>query len=364
MRVTRSMTKKLMNRKRRASTSILEIHQEEKKPKQWKLELSDKRELRSMLECPVCFELPRLKSSGIYGCRNGHVLCQNCSAKVKQCPICRNEDMKCRSLVVEKLLASNFNDEEFNCRNTDCSKRMNLQALTEHELFCQHREVACPSNRRGTCKWNGPLLQLMNHIKAEKCLQVLVEFQGDEIPNKIKIKEALAKDRGLLHKPQFNSSIGDFPEESARSVFDRNDLVTHWKPILMLSRNIMDFWVHLTIERNSKGQWFLIPFAMLPAEKSDQIHIRITVGNVIYEGPVNTSQADKDEALKAGNYLLLNDEQVKKMKKQRKLFNYDLQVKPNHEFLFDMKRISGGCMRCKKCLGPNFRQCMPLKNIK
>lgn len=362
MRITRSMTRK--EQKRRASTSALEVKHPNKK--QWQLKRHELYDLKSMLECPVCFELPRLKSP-IYGCRNGHVLCQHCSAKVQHCPICRNVDMKCRSLIVEQLLTTHFKGEVFKCRHADCIKYLDLSTLNDHEPFCHHREVCCPSGRRGTCQWNGPLSKLMSHIKAQKCVQILLEIDGGEdAPNRDQIKEALFKDRGLYHEPKFDSSIGDFPEESKKSVFDKGNLVTHWKPVLMLSRNIMDFWVYMTIERNSMGKWFLMPFAMVADEIAAQIHLKIIVGEAIYEGPVNSFQASKDDVARSGNLLLLDDDQVRKLKKERTLFEYKLQVKADKELLFNSKRSNGGCMECKQCLGLDFQlpQNDQLKRIK
>ena len=38
----------------------------------------------------VCLEVPRVGTGlAIYGCRNGHLLCQGCVDKIQECPICR-----------------------------------------------------------------------------------------------------------------------------------------------------------------------------------------------------------------------------------------------------------------------------------
>ena len=43
--------------------------------------------LKRALECPVCFETPQ--AGPLYQCKNGHILCSGCIAKVQECPQCR-----------------------------------------------------------------------------------------------------------------------------------------------------------------------------------------------------------------------------------------------------------------------------------
>ena len=81
---------------------------EDTEPLSKKLKL-DSEKLNSMietqnlnLECPVCFNLPR--PGPIYGCRNGHHVCQKCQKSIKCCPICRDPDVKCRQIILEKML--------------------------------------------------------------------------------------------------------------------------------------------------------------------------------------------------------------------------------------------------------------------
>ena len=59
------------------------------------------------LECPVCFETPN--SIPIYKCINGHLVCNDCIPKLKECPICRNSSPPVRSRRLEKMLIGNSN---------------------------------------------------------------------------------------------------------------------------------------------------------------------------------------------------------------------------------------------------------------
>lgn len=117
--------------------------------------------IRSLIECPVCQELPRLNQQ-IFGCRNGHSLCQRCRGKVNKCPVCRELDLNCRSLVTEKILQNYLKT----CKNEGCGEtRTNLEALSFHEKFCQYQRVTCPWVNYRTCTWTGPKINLQIHVQ-------------------------------------------------------------------------------------------------------------------------------------------------------------------------------------------------------
>ncbi|CAH0559969.1 unnamed protein product [Brassicogethes aeneus] len=56
--------------------------------------------LESILNCPVCLELP-IK---IVVCRRGHSVCENCSSKMDNCPICRGLKSSIRNSAIEKIV--------------------------------------------------------------------------------------------------------------------------------------------------------------------------------------------------------------------------------------------------------------------
>ena len=58
--------------------------------------------IRDLLECPVCMET--IESVPVYQCANGHVLCKGCIAKLNNCPICRNDSERRRSLKLEDII--------------------------------------------------------------------------------------------------------------------------------------------------------------------------------------------------------------------------------------------------------------------
>ena len=58
--------------------------------------------IRVLLECPVCIE--PLLSVPIHQCINGHVVCNDCIAKLNNCPICRNDSTLIRNLMLEEII--------------------------------------------------------------------------------------------------------------------------------------------------------------------------------------------------------------------------------------------------------------------
>ena len=98
--------------------------------------------MKTSLECPVCLEMPRVGTGlAIYGCRNGHLLCQGCVDKVQECPICREKEIHCRNLFAERYIEAEFKDVPFKCKYLGCSVQLPMtdNDLTKHEKFCPHR---------------------------------------------------------------------------------------------------------------------------------------------------------------------------------------------------------------------------------
>jgi hypothetical protein len=60
------------------------------------------KELESALQCPACNHLPR--STPIYQCESGHILCTNCRIRLSKCPTCQMSVGQTRSLFAEKML--------------------------------------------------------------------------------------------------------------------------------------------------------------------------------------------------------------------------------------------------------------------
>ena len=54
------------------------------------------------IECPVCLRIPR--SSPVFQCENGHIVCNECHPKLVICSVCRIPLGKIRSRISEMVL--------------------------------------------------------------------------------------------------------------------------------------------------------------------------------------------------------------------------------------------------------------------
>ena len=97
-------------------------------------------EVRDALECVICLEVP--KNTRIFQCDNGHLLCNTCRWKVKECPICKVKLGKTRALAVEKVLSKCPKPCEFT--DYGCNVKLHLPDLDEHEKVCSYKPLCCP----------------------------------------------------------------------------------------------------------------------------------------------------------------------------------------------------------------------------
>ena len=127
------------------------------------------------LDCPVCLETP--KSPPVYQCSNGHIHCQLCHPKLKECPICRinlTGKNPIRNLAVEKII------EKFNMK----SRRPETEKTPSKRL--KREETPEFENRReiwtGGLSWKPPSGHwLYGQIQSIPRCTITFE-QGKEIP--------------------------------------------------------------------------------------------------------------------------------------------------------------------------------------
>lgn len=282
------------------------------------------------LECPVCLEVPR--TSPIYNCLNGHLLCSECQPKMQRCPICRCENINNKNHLAERLvnrLAEEGRKE--NCRNTrsGCSVTDFVQKLTEHEQICVYRQVSCPAHIRGACTWKGPLSAMLLHTIDAKCAQI-VKSRVDNEP--------------------FSSVIGDFSNND--TVFGRI-LMTHWKPVLLISRQIIRLFAHLVMYRDPLGNWifYVKSFATNEALQRIQCTIEVTKAkqeteqkenenvpsnntkeeeksDIIHHftGDVHSSALTEQQVIDTGSYMVLKDSQIRRCQYDRTLLRYRVKI--------------------------------------
>jgi len=298
-----------------------------------------------MLECPICLDYPR--SRPIYTCDNGHIVCSTCRAgltskpciecmkscktcsKSKEkpsalckgsckeclgiCPTCRDHKLK-PDIFVGRLADKLLKEVMANCRFAahGCVKQEKLGIIANHEERCQYREVHCPAKHRGACQWMGSLAKMIVHVKDAACIQIL---RSDNV-----------------NEP-FKSFIGDFSQADL-TVFNRTQ-ITHWKPVLLVSRTVVQYLLYLTIQRSATGVWFIHVRSFSPESLLQRITVRLELfksgeenssQKYIYEGGANSNKLSNDEAMAAGKFLILNDAQLKLLKTEQTIFEYKVSV--------------------------------------
>ena len=204
------------------------------------------RDVLEMLECHICMEEPR--QPPIFNCVNGHILCQHCLSKVALCGICRvSLKEPVRNLFAEKILTRTLKDATLSCKFEDCQFQAALPEMILHDSTCVRRTIPCASGHRGACEWKGKLYNLVRHIVDNKCMQVVKRAKQDG------------------PEGHYTSVIADFEGEEATVI--GKTTVTHWKPALLASDELVHLFGYLTVMRD----WTLVALdgTRFPAVSSD-----------------------------------------------------------------------------------------------
>ena len=83
---------------------------------------------------------------------------------------------------------------------------------------------------------------------------------------------------------------------------------------------ILNVWCYVLVQRDSHGLWTFMTYSMLPKDSLDQIRAKITIGNTTdtrkftFETKILSFETSKDEAVKMGQYMCLQDSQIKPFK--------------------------------------------------
>jgi hypothetical protein len=270
-----------------------------------KYQIETTKKLLNIMECPVCLEVPQ--SAPIFNCQNGHLICGTYQLKLDCCPICCSSDVDIQNGFAEKFAVSLLAEvhlpcinHTFRCKYKDLGKRLSL-----HTINCLYDQVHCPASHRGTRKWQGTLVKDISHASNSKCAQLL---------------------RSLPDVP-FRSSIRDFYDTKA-SVLQGADIVTDWKPVFLLSRSLVRYFLYLIVCRESNGQWYIYVRSLAHKELAKNVQVTIKVSEACpveaetttlekkntpvfqFTGNVLSESMKKEDVLQTGNYLFLKDQQI------------------------------------------------------
>ena len=139
----------------------------------------------------------------------------------------------------------------------------------------------------------------------------------------------------------FSSIIGDFGE--GPSVFTRTQIHTHWKPVLLISNDLVKFFIYLILYRSQNGDWFVYLRSFSGQSVRKYFKASITLrsptpkkevtnleeGGVVYkwEGDILAHNITESEMMHSGIYLRLSDRQIKTLQRGKTLFEYSVELK-------------------------------------
>uniref|UniRef100_A0A0D9WQ88 RING-type E3 ubiquitin transferase n=1 Tax=Leersia perrieri TaxID=77586 RepID=A0A0D9WQ88_9ORYZ len=111
-----------------------------------------------MLDCSICFESLR---PPLYQCKNGHVACFSCWAKLSnKCHVCSRDANFARNIALEKIVESIKSSCSY--AKWGCCKFINYAQRDAHEEACLFAPLICPVSgcryRGFTGHWSGHFL--------------------------------------------------------------------------------------------------------------------------------------------------------------------------------------------------------------
>jgi len=99
-------------------------------------------DLVSLLECPVCFDLPL---PPIRTCNRGHIICADCCPKLRICPLCQHHIGYGRNFFAEDFL----NKSTMKCKfhQDGCLVELPGFRIRDHMQLCNYRPIKCQECR-------------------------------------------------------------------------------------------------------------------------------------------------------------------------------------------------------------------------
>jgi len=241
--------------------------------------------LKTYLECPVCYLLPK---SRVFICTNSHKICESCYIEMagdvpKHCPQggCDYDQPPRRGRDYEAMIENS--DFELPCSKSGCNVEMKKGLLAAHEVQCRFRTVPCPDIGCG----------------------LEISFQNIDLHIKDNHKNA----RTYVCKL---SKIEPFLSEKILNAVDQNWVLFMWRqndiqfyPVFVKREGLWYFWMKIKEDPIAAANWEVIAKVENPA---NQISVE-------FKGLVHPVDRGVDEILESGHYLLLNRKSVNMLKK-------------------------------------------------
>ena len=244
--------------------------------------------LRTYLECPICFLLPRGK---ILSCANSHQICGSCFKKLgedaagaKHCPQggCEYDMPPRRARGFEAMIENS--DFEQNCRKPGCNVEMKKDLIEAHEQKCIFRKVPCP---------------------VTSC-QNKVVFKNIDLHIMLRHKTITRTQPNV--KPSMNEeSLNELDRNQNWLLFTYLDNGVQFYPVLVKRNGLFYFWVSIKDNPEAASAWV---FTAKTKSGDNKFEVRA-------RGLVHPVDMTVDEIIETGQYLLMNRKCVEKLTYQK-----------------------------------------------
>ena len=187
-------------------------------------------EINDFITCNVCREiiLPPIMQ-----CIKGHLICNMCRVKCKNCPQCRAKLDNSRNFVFEKIVS----DMKFECKHDKCNELVEYQKLKEHHDTCKFKPFQCFKHK---CDYEHIKYEnIIKHLKEDHKLKYfkldkpnisLDYFENNNEDNEEYIYETL---EFSVDNPNSLLNMIDFPNMATRNV--RRNQIKHiiWRQVIL-----------------------------------------------------------------------------------------------------------------------------------
>jgi hypothetical protein len=204
--------------------------------------------------------------------------------------------------------------------------------------MCAH--VFCPGRHRGACSWKGPLTDIIKHVVAEKCVQIV------KARRRCDGKEAVVIHRQgeTVEEAWCSSVIGDFGEDQPGLSALGRPVSTHWKPVFLIDGDSVRLFPYMVLYRSPRHGWLFTvrSYADPDVRNKYEVTVKVTAPSArmspqasvesfvgwAFQGGVLAPSDEEHQVLESGHFLALSDHQVKIVRENRVLLRYYVRIVP------------------------------------
>ncbi|XP_047361141.1 uncharacterized protein LOC124953599 [Vespa velutina] len=295
--------------------------------------------LESLLECPVCCEIPE---SNILQCVSGHHICISCRYRLQNCPICKNNFSNTRNFFAEEM-ASKL--EEILTSLMYPTHKINRRILENKMcVFTQTENISKASvevQTRNVLIWNNKQTQTNNTWMENRSKQKQIEKRKFHYPKIGKgnypcclgsCTISLSFEKIVEHLKSFHKDVFyEFKENNG--IFTQTCELEYMIPrdhdLAVYVRNMGLFFINIRILHTGDLRGMILLVNSASASKQFTFEITIGLGrrSVTYLGMVKTCRVIHQQAMEDCLYIKNSEMKQKNMVRHDGTFSCNFSIK-------------------------------------